>query len=81
MSTYEEAEAFYGHPLQYAHCTGALVLNTEQMPDEQVRQKVGGTRWDRVERWNRCPTCEQWSPCDVRAAQEAEKLTPGEADR
>jgi hypothetical protein len=20
----------------------------------------------RVERYNRCPTCEQWSPCDVR---------------
>jgi len=22
----------------------------------------------RIERYNRCPTCEQWSPCDVRAA-------------
>jgi len=41
------------HPLQYGFRGRALVLNPGD--DRSV-----------VERNNRCPTCEQWSPCDVR---------------
>jgi hypothetical protein len=29
----------------------------------------------RVERFNRCPACEQWSPCDVRRADELDRAT------
>lgn len=77
MNTYEEAEAIYGHPLQYAlvgfHCN-IYVGDTEHMDDRAVRQ-AAATKWDvpdraweygPIERFNRCPTCEQWSPCDVR---------------
>lgn len=55
------------HPLQYAYCGNEYVGHTENMTDEQVR-KQAGTTFPLVERYNRCPRCEQWSPCDVRKA-------------
>ena len=55
------------HPLQYAYCRNVYVPNTEDMSDEDVRRAVGGVGLP-VERYNRCPVCEQWSPCDVRRA-------------
>jgi hypothetical protein len=42
------------HPLQYGYRHGwQLVFDPGDDPAV-------------VERYNRCPTCEQWSPCDVR---------------
>ncbi len=74
-------EDYYGHPLQYA-LVGYLttyVGNTEDMSDQQVRQAAfgAGTRdnWSIVERYNRCPPCEQWSPCDVRKMSETAVTT------
>ena len=48
------------HPLQYAYEseTDELIYNTGNTPTPE------GKTW---ERFNRCPVCEQWSPCDVRA--------------
>jgi hypothetical protein len=59
-----------------------IVYDTEQMDDDQVldalygkvpmsvehmlRHRAGYRSQIRIERYNRCPTCEQWSPCDVR---------------
>jgi hypothetical protein len=45
------------HPLQYGFRPGQTEawINTEQNDDPVV-----------TERYNRCPTCEEWSPCDVR---------------
>lgn len=58
------------HPLQYAFVGRSYVAGTENMSDEQVRDVAGGVHLP-VERFNRCPTCEQWSPCDVRKAEVA----------
>ncbi len=66
-----EAEARYGHPLQYA-LVGArahYVGNTENMTDIAIMTAAGQLGALTVERYNRCPTCEQWSPCDVRKAE------------
>jgi hypothetical protein len=46
------------HPLQYGYRNGVLVFDPGDDPTV-------------IERYNRCPTCEQWSPCDVRKAWEA----------
>jgi hypothetical protein len=105
VSRHAEAEAVYGHPLQYAYVegleypTGHLVLETGQLDDEAVLYQLR-MRGDplhklemhaiyklehlhayraviRIERYNRCPTCEQWSPCDVRRRrQQAETPAP-----
>jgi hypothetical protein len=64
MSSQEEAEAHYGHPLQYALVGSAYVGNTENLDDDAV-YRLAGVRLP-IERYNRCPTCEQWSPCDKR---------------
>lgn len=45
------------HPIQYGYRGNDIVLNP-------------GNALDVHERYNRCPTCEQWSPCDVRIAWE-----------
>jgi hypothetical protein len=61
-----------------------IVYDTEQMDDDRVldalygkvpanvdhmlRHRAAYRVSIRVERYNRCPTCEQWSPCDVRKA-------------
>jgi hypothetical protein len=79
-SRYAEAEAKWGHPLQYAYIgTGPhdpMVVGTEDQSDEQVRARVAAQGMGAVvERYNRCPTCEQWSPCDVRAARETARLS------
>jgi hypothetical protein len=42
------------HPLQYGYRNGEIVY--EPGDDATV-----------VERYDRCPICEQWTPCDVRA--------------
>lgn len=60
-----EAEARYGHPLQYALLGWAYVGNTENLDDATVRA-LAEEPFHSIERYNRCPTCEQWSPCDVR---------------
>jgi hypothetical protein len=82
--------AFVGH-LRYPH--DPLVLDTENLSDDQVLDKLAMSgdllhreqhmlahrqayRFD-VERYNRCPTCEQWSPCDVRRAEVRETVSPG----
>ncbi|MCP4960201.1 MAG: hypothetical protein GY925_13150 [Actinomycetia bacterium] len=47
------------HPLQYGWLAASpreMVMHTETVPDGIV------------DRMNRCPVCEQWSPCDVRGA-------------
>ena len=46
------------HPLQYGSRGRDIVYDPGNDPT------VG-------ERYNRCPTCEQWSPCDVRVLLEA----------
>jgi len=65
------AERTYGHPLQYA-LVGALAVyvgTAGAMTDDEIRAAVPGIGASaKVERYNRCPTCEQWSPCDVRTA-------------
>lgn len=63
----ECAEELFGHPMQYAYIGGIYVGDTEDASDEDVRRVAGlpGSGLH-VERYNRCPTCEQWSPCDVR---------------
>lgn len=99
MTRYDEAEALWGHPLQYAFVQhvgyphNPMLVNTENMTDEQVcaalssrgkddhdrellpheRQQLGRPQVNglRTERYNRCPTCEQWSPCDVRKREQA----------
>ena len=60
----------FGHPLQYALCARVYVGDTENMSDEDVRRAAAVERTGLpVERYNRCPTCEQWSPCDARKAE------------
>lgn len=63
-----EAERLWGHPLQYAHVGRVMVNNSERMSDAEVRAAAGpaGASGLPIERTNRCPTCEQWSPCDAR---------------
>ena len=41
------------HPLQYGYRGNEIVFDPGDDPTVQ-------------ERYNRCPVCEQWSPCDVR---------------
>jgi hypothetical protein len=70
-----EAELTYGHPLQYAYCGESYVGHTEDMTDDDVRDFIAEVEHRSfyglpVERYSRCPTCEQWSPCDVRRAEE-----------
>jgi hypothetical protein len=43
------------HPIQYGFLGKLMIVNTENVVDERM-----------TERFNRCPVCEQWSPCDVR---------------
>ncbi len=51
----------YGHhPLQYGFRPGERKAIYDPGDDGTV-----------VERYNRCPNCEQWSPCDVRVVAEA----------
>jgi hypothetical protein len=64
-----------GHPLQYALCCDVYVGHTENMSDTEVWREVarrGGPGGGYVSRFNRCPTCEQWSPCEVRRAEVAD---------
>jgi hypothetical protein len=70
MGMQEEAEARYGHPIQYALVGNTYIGDTEDVDDITVRQRAGfsttSTGGPTIERYNRCPTCEQWSPCDRR---------------
>lgn len=65
---YLMAEALYGHPLQYAlvGSQSVYVGNTENMTRADVLTASGLPEGSTVGRYNRCPTCEQWSPCDRR---------------
>lgn len=45
------------HPLQYGWINGEPVYHTEGIDGPSVRNRM-----------NRCDVCEQWSPCDPRAA-------------
>jgi hypothetical protein len=66
----------YGHPLQYAvtgHPHSVTVVGTGNATDEQIRKMIEQTYGMPlpampIERFNRCPTCEEWSPCSVRKA-------------
>lgn len=66
----------WGHPLQYAvtgHPHSVTVVGTGNATDEQIRKLIEQTYGMPlpampIERFNRCPTCEQWSPCSVRKA-------------
>ena len=103
MSRYTEAEAAYGHPLQYAMVAGgglreAYIAGTEHLTDDQVLDKLRAAHDDSsaaqivhaldhrpahifyIERYDRCPTCEQWSPCTMRRAtmSDTEKEVPPE---
>lgn len=67
-----------GHPLQYAFVHRTFVNNTDELNDEQVRERAGLPHsMMAVERFNRCPTCEQWSPCDARKASTNAESRPG----
>lgn len=53
------------HPMQYGFLGKLMIMHTENVVDERMPPS---------ERFNRCPECEQWSPCDVRmVADELEK--------
>jgi len=43
-----------------------------ELPDP-VRHQLSHAKgyWLRTERYNRCPACEEWSPCHVRKAEHA----------
>lgn len=62
----------WGHPLQYAIVDDvrrpdrALIMGTRNASDNQLRKLAG--RDGTIERFERCPACEQWSPCSVRTA-------------
>src|SRR3954468_22783595 len=77
------------HPVQYAIITGpgfprwgAVKYNTEHLTHADfTRGMPPGLAADvRIERYNRCPNCEQWSPCDVRQRllAAADRATPRE---
>ena len=57
-------EEIFGHPAQYAYVGRTLVLNSGHATDAELRDLAGV--WGSVERFNRCLTCEQWAPCDMR---------------
>ncbi len=44
------------HPMQYGYKNGQIMFEPGDDPEVD-------------ERYNRCPTCEEWSPCSVRKAQ------------
>lgn len=46
------------HMLQYAIVGDTIVYHTEAMTDEQLRERVGPRP---IERYNRCPACEEWT--------------------
>jgi hypothetical protein len=50
------------HTLQYAFAGDVAVYHTQSMTDEEVRERA---RWAppgaRVERYNRCPECQEWT--------------------
>lgn len=51
------------HPMSYGWQKtplGEVVVYNPAPDDELVRERMA-----------RCPTCEQWSPCDVRMMEEA----------
>ncbi len=52
-----------------------------RMTDDEIRAKIvaAGGAYLGAERYNRCPTCEQWSPCDVRKAETAAETAAVEA--
>ena len=54
------------HPLSYGYRAGAKVINPAA-DDRTV-----------VERYARCPTCEEWSPCSVRIAVLGDEGKPDE---
>jgi hypothetical protein len=49
------------HCLQYAVCNGRIAYNTHNMSDDSVRHRVLASKDDRIDRFNRCPECQQWS--------------------
>lgn len=67
---YLAAEAMFGHPLQYALVgpQAVYVGGTEGKTDAEVLAASSVPYPATIERYNRCPTCEQWSPCDRRKA-------------
>lgn len=74
MSDSQRERIIANHPLQYGFRGNEVVF------DER------GEHLDLTERMNRCPTCEQWSPCDVRellaeAEQLRERLVVAERSR
>jgi hypothetical protein len=68
----------WGHPIQYAlvgHPRSTMVVGTTGASDTRIREVAGLlVETPPVERFNRCPTCEQWSPCSVRRAWEVKLL-------
>lgn len=68
----QTAEALFGHPLQYAYVGKVLVVHSGDASNDELRD-AAGVDWEApIERFSRCPTCEQWSPCDVRKAEQVE---------
>jgi hypothetical protein len=49
------------HCLQYAICRDRSVYNTKNLSDDDIRKLAWALNSDRVERFNRCPKCQQWS--------------------
>lgn len=58
---------YFGHPVQYAAVDNVNVINTEHLTDDDVRH-IAGVH-EPVERFDRCPTCEESSPCAVRRGE------------
>lgn len=48
------------HPMQYGYKGRLVILHTENVEDPTI-----------TDRMNRCPECEEWSPCDVRSIAQA----------
>ena len=51
------------HCIQYALVGFNLkfVMGTENLDDDAVRQRAHGYSWERVDRYDRCPSCEVWT--------------------
>lgn len=73
----------YPHTMQYALVGpgfGVYVPHTENLSDAEVRARAGGDRWDRVERYNRCAECEEWTRGGPCSGMEAERLSSTSPD-
>lgn len=70
---------YFGHPVQYAAVDNVNVINTEHLTDDQVRHVAGV--YEPVERFDRCPTCQESAPCAVRRGERTHEEAEAERRR